>query len=400
MTIQAHAGPLIIFGSGANQPAANSNPEAGPSLFTRGVGILDPRGFYTYQPGQDFGAPTCAFGFTTRMITLNAVPVTKSATLIAAAQTATSGTALTLASTTTTGRAVGVTVARADTGANVASLMELDPPVAQVTASIAAGSTTMTVTAVGAGTGFNILTPGMTLSGTSIVTGTTLVSGAWNAAGTGAGGVGTYIISTPPTAAISGGTISGIATGTTLSRVPYGSAGTIQLWQPAALISRTLIFTSNNASGATTTFTINGLDTYGFPMTENVTLTPGSALTSSGIKAFKYISTITPNATEGTFTVSVGTNDVIGFPLRSDAYIVGQEADVSITFNNAAIAASTGYLASVQTTPTATTGDVRGTYALQTSANGTLRLVVSQSPSIMNLGSGQGMFGVTQFTAF
>lgn len=399
MSIVGYQGPLVVFGNGPGQPSANTNPETGPSLFIHGPAILDTRPFYTYHVGQDFGSPTCGFGATTRLIALNAVPVTKSATLIAGPVHQVSGTPLVLASATATGIAVGVTVARADTGVNVTGLLELDPPVARVTASIPAGSTIMTVTAVTTGTGFNILTPGMVLSGTSIVAGTTVTGGAWNGQ-SGAGGIGTYTISTPPSAAISGGTISGIGTGVINSRLPFGSVGTVQLWNPPALIGRTLIYTSDSASGATTTFTANGLDIYGFPMTEQVVLTPGSALTATGLKAFKYISTITPSATEATHNVSVGTTDVIGFPVRSDNFIVGGEADVSIVMNNAAIAATTGYLAADKATATATTGDVRGTYALQTASDGTLRLIFSQTPNIQNIGSSLGLFGVSQFASF
>ena len=77
------------------------------------------------------------------------------------------------------------------------------------------------------------------------------------------------------------------------------------------------------------------------------------------------------------------------------------EIDVSLEMNNAAITSATGYVAAVLTSPaTASTGDVRGTYAVQTPTDGTLLLGVSQSPLVANMGSTTGLFGVTQYTAW
>lgn len=393
MSISAFSGPVVSYGQA---PFADNNPEAGPSLFYSGAGILDPRPSFSYEPGQNFGNITAGFLGTTRIQSVNAIPFTATNNLIAAAATVVSGTAMTLASATANGIAVGVSITRADTGQLVTGLREIDPPVAQCTATIAAGSTTMTVTALAApgGACYNTLYVGMVLSGTSIVTGTTITSFV-----TGGGGVGTYTISTPPTAAISGGTITARGAGTS-NLIPYGSAGTIQLWNPACLLSRALVVTCNNASGVGGTFTINGYDCYGFAMTEQITITPGSALTANGKKAFKYIASVTPGFTDATYTYAIGTQDVVGFSIRSDTFQAGMDSDVSIMFNNAAITSATGYTAAVLTTPTATTGDVRGTYALQTSSNGTLRLGFTSSPTLANIGSVVGLFGQPQYTAF
>ena len=56
----------------------------------------------------------------------------------------------------------------------------------------------------------------------------------------------------------------------------------------------------------------------------------------------------------------------------------------------------------VTTNPaTATTGDVRGTYALQGSAsNGTRRLVMLNHPTVGNIGTAAGLAGVPQFSDF
>ena len=66
----------------------------------------------------------------------------------------------------------------------------------------------------------------------------------------------------------------------------------------------------------------------------------------------------------------------------------------------AAITSSTGYTAAVKTTATSATGDVRGTYAVQTPANGTLILGAKFDPFNVNLQSAVGLFGVSQYADF
>ena len=62
MSISAVSGPVVSYGQA---PYADYNPEAGPSLFYSGVGILDPRPQFTYEPGQAFGNITAGFLGTT-----------------------------------------------------------------------------------------------------------------------------------------------------------------------------------------------------------------------------------------------------------------------------------------------------------------------------------------------
>jgi hypothetical protein len=115
------------------------------------------------------------------------------------------------------------------------------------------------------------------------------------------------------------------------------------------------LVSGSNDSGIT--FTVSGWDIYGFPMTE--TITGANAGTANGAKAWKYISGIThTGSVAGTLTI--GTQDVIGLPFQALRF--GRSA---INYNNAWITANTGFTAAVTTSPaTATTGDVRGTYAL------------------------------------
>lgn len=299
MSISALSGPVVAFGQG---PFPDYNPEAGPSLFFGGVGILDPRSFYTYTPGQDFGQTTAGFLGTTRILAVNQVPSTLSATNIATSQTPASGTNVVL--TAGTGVTGSTTITNASTGASVTGLFALD----------------------------------------------------------GAAG-----------------------------RVSFGSSGTIQLWDPTKALSRNVRITT--AAGDTAVYTVSGYDIYGYPMSEAITA--NGATTVSGKKAFKYIASVKPVGTVGA-TITVGTGDVFGFPIYSATFVIGADADVSISWNGAIITATTGYLAGVTTTASTTTGDVRGTYAVQSASDATKRLVITQSPALANIASVTGLFGVTQ----
>jgi hypothetical protein len=407
MPITAFSDPVV----GNFDPA---DSESGPCLYYSGYALGDPRPFYSYHPGQNFGSPTTGWNANTRITTINAIPMTLSSTIIAAAAHTVGGTAMTLASANADGIAVGVSIQRADTGATVKNLLKLDPLVASVVANLTLGSNIMTVTSVNAAGGhcYNQLCAGMVLTDATtagnLPTGVTITG--WAAAGpaggnsgTGGGLVGTYILSANALATATGDTITGLYTGTAtnaVSTVPFGGAGTIQCYNPGDMISRAVKIVSTT-SQVVQTFTVNGLDVYGFPMTELITTVGTSATTTNGKKAFKYILSVTPSVTDATGNYSVGTQDVVGFPMRSDAWQQAAEYDVSIMWNNTAVAVSTNYVAAVLTTATNATGDVRGTYGLTTAAsNGTLRLITTQTPLVPNLGSAVGLFGQTQFASF
>ena len=376
MSITAFSGPVISYGQA---PYADYNSEIAPSLFWGGVARLDPRSNFIYVPGQSAGAFTAGFG-TSDCMTLNYAPYALSTSAIAAAANVTSGTAMTLVSTnsTSTGVSVGNTCTNFNTGAAVTGLLMVDG-FASFTGVIA--NSILTVSAL---TG--ALTVGMTISGTGINTGTTIVNQLTGPAG----GAGTYTVQGDDTA--SSTTITAQATGTSALAQPFGLLGqpsSVYLWNPQALIARAVSVTGS-ASSTGGNITISGYDIYGVPMSE-VIAAPAGATTVNGKKAFKYISSVVPAFTDA-HNYSVGTTDIYGFPMRSDYF-----GDVAINYASAAITANTGYVAAVTTSPaTTTTGDVRGTYALQTAANASNRLIVRQFVIPANMGSISGLFGVTQ----
>lgn len=173
--------------------------------------------------------------------------------------------------------------------------------------------------------------------------------------------------------------------------VTFGQSKSVQIWDPTKAISRNVRLTSGgNDSGIT--FTVSGYDVYGFPMSE--TITGANAGVASGKKAFKYISGVThTGSVAGTLTI--GTGDVYGLGLRATDFFY-----TDIYWNGAFITASTGFTVADITSPaTKTTGDVRGTYGVQSASDGTKKLQVAITASVASLANANpivGLFGVTQ----
>jgi len=410
MSITANSGPYVSFGQA---PFADYNPEAGPSLFYSGMGLLDPRSIYTYVPGQNFGANTLGWLGVDNVLTLNTTPPAASGTAIAAAQAITSGmltAGMTLVSSSSASTAVAVaqSIVRADTGVQVTGLLALDA-YTSVTGYISNGTSGTAGNILIVSTNGNLpLTIGMTISGTGIAAGTVItgygptvnVSNGNSAAGF----TGSYTVSGAPVAAGTSGsqlTITaalGSATNDAItgSQIGFGSAQTISLWNPQALSARAVSVTPVSATPtASITFTVSGFDIYGYPMSEVISLTTSSTQNTAvnGKKAFKYITSVIPSVTD-TVTYSVGTTNIFGLPLRSDNFgdlLINQSASV----NPAVVTANSGYVAAVTTYATSTTGDVRGTYTF-TPTLATTRFVVRQTVQPYNVGSIAGLYGVTQ----
>jgi hypothetical protein len=228
----------------------------------------------------------------------------------------------------------------------------------------------------------------MTISGTGVTAGTTITAQLTGPTG----GAGTYSVVGSTT--VSSTTITGVTSNSTTGnfslRFPMGQAGTIEMWNPQALCARAVSVTGAASASGSVSFLVSGYDIYGVPMSELIGPVAAST-TVSGKKAFKYIASVVPNATDA-INYSVGTLDTFGFPIRSDFF-----GDVVVNYNATGITASTGYVAAVTTSPaTTTTGDVRGTYAVQSVADKTKRLFFYQNSPVTNVGSIAGLFGVTQ----
>ena len=173
--------------------------------------------------------------------------------------------------------------------------------------------------------------------------------------------------------------------------VYVSQTGATQLYDPSKALARAVTI-SSNGNDSTASFTVKGYDVYGYPMSDTI---QGSASSSTvtTLKAFKFVSSITPTGTINSTMVAAGQSDVYGLPLRADYW-----GDITVYWNSALITANTGFVAADATSPaTAATGDVRGTYAVQTTAsNGTVRLQIFQTPSVADLLTQTGLWGVSQ----
>lgn len=379
MTVSAFAGPLVVFGQTA-APTAKYNPDLGPSLVYGGMGILDQRSpLWGYSPGMGADQPILGWMGTDSIQAVLYTPSTLATANIAALQTPTTGVALTLVSATGAGITVGASVVNAATGVNATGRLVIDALTASSATSTITGNTFTAVGSVGTG----LFTIGSVLSGTGVTTGTTIIG-----FGTGNGGTGTYTVNIPQT--VTSTTITGVAGISGVPKIPYGLQfqGAIRGYNPQCMFGRNIRITTG--TGDTAVYTVVGFDVYGYPMTEAITA--NGATTVSGKKAFKYVTSVTPVGTVGGATsASVGTGDVFGFPLFSQNFY-----DCQIFWNAGLITANTGYLAGVLTTPSATTGDVRGTYAVQSASDGSKQLYIVQSPLAVNRSSMVGLFGNTQ----
>jgi hypothetical protein len=289
-------------------------------------------------------------------------------------------------------------------------------------------TTTLNVTALLQGAP---LVLGMYVDGSSVTDGSYIT-----AFGTGTGGTGTYTLS-------ASSTVSSATTMTAHTNIPFdnpspmsigvGPLGRIYVWdiipqaavtnniaasQTATTTNQALTLTAGtsaksvitntgatviqldlpravkvNCSTTARAFTVSGYDYYGQAMSEVITVaTAGTAVT--GLKAFFQISgvTIAGSAT----AVVVGTGDVFGCPVR----FIDKSYVVRYGWNNATTDDTSGTLTVADTaTATTGTGDVRGTFAPSTAADGIKRAVVTLALPAIAVGPNAtrvGALGVTQ----
>lgn len=155
-----------------------------------------------------------------------------------------------------------------------------------------------------------------------------------------------------------------LTAGTSATSVVLANGSTvIQLDCPRA------VSVAQAAAGTQRTFTVSGYDWYGQAMSEAITSTVNATVV--GKKAFYQISSIAVSGATTT-ACTVGTGDVFGSPVKiGDLGYVAHTGWAGVLGEDAA----TGVAADTATATT-TTGDVRGTIAPSSAANGTRRLVV------------------------
>lgn len=136
MAITATTGPYVAFGQTLTSTGGiqEYNGQAGPSLYYQSAGILDPRAFYTYQPGSDVTQKV--YGWTGGdMVVLDQVPTVISTNSVAQTQSSTTATSrtLTLTASNTNNVTVNQSVVAPETGQTVTGLWAIDGATSQVT---------------------------------------------------------------------------------------------------------------------------------------------------------------------------------------------------------------------------------------------------------------------------
>jgi hypothetical protein len=302
------------------------------------------------------------------------------------------------------------------------------PAVSTFTGSIA--TTTLTVTAMLSGD--NIVVGMFIDSSTSLTNGTYIT-----AFGTGTGGIGTYTVSesqTVASATIVGSGNALLANPSPMS-VGVGPMGRVYVWDAvpqtklttnivAAVITtaatltlaagasvtsatitggatglqldcpRAVSTTTGAGSPTTVNITVSGFDYYGQAMSEVIATGAVASTTVNGKKAFYQIASVVSSG-GSVVTVSVGTTDILGAPLRiTDAGYVTRAG-----WNNTLAEDAGTFVAAATLTATTTTGDVRGTYLPSSACDGIKRLVMGIALPAIAAGPNAtrvGAVGVTQ----
>lgn len=150
--------------------------------------------------------------------------------------------------------------------------------------------------------------------------------------------------------------------------------------------------TATGTTGADHIITITGTDAYGEVMVETITLSGTGVI--AGKKAFKTITLVETGAGQAGDTYVLGIGDILGIPYRVDA------AGLLMAYNGSALDLTTSavlgtFVAAVTDTPTATTGDVRGTYNPNVTLNGTL--IVKLLIQVGSTATKVGAYGADQY---
>ncbi len=148
---------------------------------------------------------------------------------------------------------------------------------------------------------------------------------------------------------------------------PVVVKGGINYWELD--VPRNLVSTVTHASSVVAmTWTATGLDEFGNVLVETVTVAAtGTSQVDATLKAFKWVRSIALIAVADAEanTVNLGTGDVLGLPM----FMPSLDSAVLEFEDNASATAGT-MLGGVLTEPSATTGDVRGTYDPNSACDG------------------------------
>jgi hypothetical protein len=182
-----------------------------------------------------------------------------------------------------------------------------------------------------------------------------------------------------------------LAAGTSVKSVTLNSGTTgLQLDVP-----RAVSVTTGAGTPTSVNITVSGYDYYGQAMSEVIATGTVASTTTNGLKAFYVITSVVASG-GSVVTVSVGTADIFGCPVR----FIDKSYVVRYGWNNATADDTTGTLTVAATaTATTTTGDVRGTFAPSTAADGIKRAVVTLALPAIAVGPNAtrvGALGVTQ----
>ena len=355
MALTINSGPTIVTGN--TNPVQNSEPDAGPSLSFQGSGVLDPR--VVGSIGAAPGTKVIGLYSASYLASTDAVPVAAGAARLAAAQAPTAATPLVLTTAQGAGASPAIPIVPFGQSAIVGNVISAGVALdfGFTVGNVTAASPTLTVPA-GAWRYFykgqRLLIAGAGASGGNLFT-TVLVAPIANAL--------TLTLADNALSTTLGVQI-GTAHPTLNSAWPYAIAGATALFDPAQGVCRAVSITGNTGSAANVV-TVKGYDAFGQAMSEAISFVGGAA-TTNGRKAFKFVTSITPATTNAGFTLSVGTTDTVGFNFRTDYWEY-----IDIFMAGQFVSINTGWTVA-DATPAATTvtGDVRGTYALQTASNG------------------------------
>lgn len=118
MTITAHSGPYVAFGTVISSTGADleHNPDRGPSAVDLGMMRVDPRAPFSFQPGSASSKPFYGWAGPFSGPVIDQAPSATSSNIIAATQVPVGGTALTLNTISSNGFGAATTISAFEGG--------------------------------------------------------------------------------------------------------------------------------------------------------------------------------------------------------------------------------------------------------------------------------------------